>query len=95
MKQLKLIKITELDSKCWNSFTHRIRNIGSRTIHACSQNLDGCTAGKVHKEAGVEFDFIDFGGGIGIPYTPEESKLDINDFAEKISASLQGQARGI
>lgn len=42
------------------------------------------TAGKVHKEAGVEFDFIDFGGGIGIPYTPEESKLDINDFAEKI-----------
>jgi len=42
------------------------------------------TAGKVHKETGVEFDFIDFGGGIGIPYTPEESKLDINDFAEKI-----------
>jgi len=42
-------------------------------------------AGRVHEGAEVEFDFIDFGGGIGIPYTPEESKLDINDFAEKIT----------
>jgi diaminopimelate decarboxylase len=41
-------------------------------------------AGAVHQDAGVEFDFIDFGGGIGIPYTPEEKKLDINLFAEKI-----------
>ena len=41
-------------------------------------------AGRVHKETGVEFDFIDFGGGIGIPYEPEESKLDIDLFAQKI-----------
>jgi diaminopimelate decarboxylase len=42
-------------------------------------------AGRVHEEAEIEFDFIDFGGGIGIPYTPEESKLNIKDFAEKIT----------
>jgi diaminopimelate decarboxylase len=42
-------------------------------------------AGNVHKGAGVNFEFIDFGGGIGIPYTPEESKLDIKNFAEKIT----------
>jgi diaminopimelate decarboxylase len=42
-------------------------------------------AGKVHKDAGINFEFIDFGGGIGIPYTPEESKLDIQNFAEKIT----------
>ncbi len=41
-------------------------------------------AGRVHREARVEFDFIDFGGGIGIPYEPEESKLDIDLFAQKI-----------
>lgn len=41
-------------------------------------------AGRVSEGAEVEFDFIDFGGGIGIPYTPEESKLDIKIFAEKI-----------
>ncbi len=42
-------------------------------------------AGRVHEGADIEFDFIDFGGGIGIPYTPEESKLDIKEFAEKIT----------
>ena len=42
-------------------------------------------AGRVSKYADIEFDFIDFGGGIGIPYTPEESILDINDFGEKIT----------
>lgn len=41
-------------------------------------------AGRVSDGAEVKFDFIDFGGGIGIPYTPEESKLDIKNFAEKI-----------
>jgi diaminopimelate decarboxylase len=41
-------------------------------------------AGRVKEEADVKFDFIDFGGGIGIPYTPDEHKLDIKNFAEKI-----------
>jgi len=43
-------------------------------------------AGKVSEQADIQFDFIDFGGGIGIPYTPEESKLDINNFGEEITA---------
>lgn len=43
-------------------------------------------AGRVHNEAGVKFEFIDFGGGLGIPYTPEESLLDIKKFAHEIVA---------
>ncbi len=42
-------------------------------------------AGRLKEGVDVKFDFIDFGGGIGIPYTPEESKLDIKNFAEKIT----------
>jgi len=42
-------------------------------------------AGRVKEGANVKFDFIDFGGGIGIPYTPEEAKLDIKTFAQKIT----------
>jgi diaminopimelate decarboxylase len=42
-------------------------------------------AGRVKQGTGIKFDFIDFGGGIGIPYTPEESRLDIKTFAEKIT----------
>ena len=41
-------------------------------------------SGRVHNEAGVTFEFIDFGGGLGIPYTPEEGVLDIDKFAGEI-----------
>jgi len=41
-------------------------------------------AGRVHNEASVTFEFIDFGGGLGIPYTPEEGLLDIEKFAGEI-----------
>lgn len=40
-------------------------------------------AGKVHKEAGIDFEFVDFGGGVGIPYTPEENVVDIDRFAKE------------
>ncbi|MGN1362634.1 MAG: diaminopimelate decarboxylase [Methanobrevibacter sp.] len=40
-------------------------------------------AGKVHEEAGIDFEFVDFGGGIGVPYTPEEKALDIDHFAHE------------
>jgi diaminopimelate decarboxylase len=33
---------------------------------------------------GISFDFIDFGGGIGVPYRPEEKPLDLGLFAEKV-----------
>ena len=39
-------------------------------------------AGKVHQEAGIDFEFVDFGGGVGVPYTPEENLLDLDKFAE-------------
>lgn len=41
-------------------------------------------AGKVHKEAGINFKFIDFGGGFGIPYTPDEKELDLETFTTDI-----------
>jgi len=44
------------------------------------------TAGHVYRELGVQFEFIDFGGGMGIPYEPQETLLDINKFAEEIVA---------
>jgi diaminopimelate decarboxylase len=41
-------------------------------------------AGRVHSEIGIKFEFIDFGGGLGIPYAPEEAILEIEPFAESI-----------
>ncbi|HMK53609.1 MAG TPA: diaminopimelate decarboxylase [Methanobacteriaceae archaeon] len=41
-------------------------------------------AGRVHSEAEVNFEFIDFGGGLGIPYNPDEPLLEIESFAKEI-----------
>ncbi len=41
-------------------------------------------AGRVYREVGVEFEFIDFGGGIGIPYEPHESILNLEMFSQEI-----------
>ena len=40
-------------------------------------------AGNVHENADIDFEFIDFGGGIGIPYTPEENIVDLDKFAKE------------
>lgn len=35
-------------------------------------------------EQGVTFEFIDMGGGLGIPYMPNEKPLDLNDFSKRV-----------
>ncbi len=42
-------------------------------------------AGRVHQETNIDLEFIDFGGGLGIPYTLEDSKLDIETFSREIT----------
>jgi len=39
---------------------------------------------RVHEEVGVDFEFIDFGGGLGVPYKPEEKPLSLELYAEKV-----------
>ena len=41
-------------------------------------------ARRVHEEVGLEFEFIDFGGGLGVPYRPEEKPLDLDLYAEEV-----------
>lgn len=40
--------------------------------------------GKAGKELGINFDFVDLGGGLGIPYKPDDSVLDIEKTAELV-----------
>jgi len=39
--------------------------------------------GKAGRELGIDFEFIDLGGGLGIPYRPGEKPLDINAAAAR------------
>ena len=42
----------------------------------------------ISSSAGIEFDFIDIGGGFGVPYRPGEEKLDIEKAAENVANEL-------
>jgi len=42
------------------------------------------TARKVRDEVGVSFEFVDMGGGLGVPYKPEDKELDLSLFSEKV-----------
>lgn len=41
-------------------------------------------AGKIHDDLGINFEFMDFGGGIGIPYKPGEMPFDLNNYGSTI-----------
>lgn len=44
------------------------------------------TAVAVAKECDIEFEFINLGGGIGVPYRPEEHEFDLEAFASALAA---------
>jgi diaminopimelate decarboxylase len=41
-------------------------------------------AKRVHDQVGVRFEFIDVGGGLGVPYKPEDNALDLTLFFDTI-----------
>ncbi len=40
-------------------------------------------AGTISRELGISFEFLNIGGGLGIPYTPDQTALDIEALGEK------------
>jgi diaminopimelate decarboxylase len=41
-------------------------------------------AKEVHKQTDISFEFINIGGGIGVPYTPEDKELKLGLFSERL-----------
>jgi diaminopimelate decarboxylase len=50
-------------------------------------------ARSVHENVGIDFDFADFGGGIGVPYKPEEKEVDMELFSEKLVGLFKEKIR--
>ena len=46
-------------------------------------------ANELEEELGISLDFLDIGGGIGIPYRPEEKELDIESLAGEITSIVK------
>ena len=41
------------------------------------------------KEAGIDLEFIDMGGGIGVPYMPQEEEMDLNEMASNLTDMIE------
>lgn len=48
-------------------------------------------AKRVHDEVAVNFEFIDIGGGFGVPYQPEEQEFDWSAFASKVISPFKSK----
>ena len=50
-------------------------------------------AKRVHEEVGINFEFIDIGGGLGVPYKPEDKEFDLSEFASKVVALFKSKVK--
>ena len=46
-------------------------------------------AGNVSQKLDIKFDFVDIGGGFGVPYQPDEKELDINAVGKKVTGKFR------
>jgi diaminopimelate decarboxylase len=51
-------------------------------------------AREIEKELGISFEFINLGGGIGIPYRPENKEFDLQLFSEGLRREYEGAFTG-
>jgi diaminopimelate decarboxylase len=50
-------------------------------------------AKKVHERLGISFEFVDMGGGLGVPYKPEDKELNLEDFSEKMLSLFKSRIK--
>jgi diaminopimelate decarboxylase len=50
-------------------------------------------ARRVHEQVGVNFEFIDVGGGIGVPYKPEDKPLDLQVYSDKVLSLFKSKIK--
>lgn len=48
-------------------------------------------AKRVHDEVGIEFEFIDIGGGFGVAYIPEDKDFALSEFSSKVVALFKSK----
>jgi diaminopimelate decarboxylase len=48
-------------------------------------------AKKAHDEIGVSFEFVDMGGGLGVPYKPEDEELDLASFSAAVLSLFESK----
>ncbi len=50
-------------------------------------------ARRAREKLGIRFEFLDFGGGLGVPYKPEQMPLDLENHFSELCALFTGKVR--
>jgi diaminopimelate decarboxylase len=50
-------------------------------------------AKRAHDELGIVFDFIDLGGGFGVPYNPTDKELNLSEFTSKVISLFKSKVK--
>ena len=50
-------------------------------------------AERAHEQVGIDFEFIDIGGGIGVPYKPEDKPLDLQVYSDKVLSLFKSKIK--
>jgi diaminopimelate decarboxylase len=50
-------------------------------------------AKRVHEEVGIDFEFIDIGGGLGVTYKAEDKDLNLAEFSTKVVALFKSKVK--
>lgn len=66
-----------------------VSNERTAQAHVQTAELLFKTAVKLSQELGIRFDFINLGGGPGIPYRPDDKPLDLMAWRQGVSAAYQ------
>lgn len=49
---------------------------------------------EIYQTTGIRIEFVNFGGGIGIPYRPEENQVDLNLLSREIKRAYEEKIKG-
>jgi diaminopimelate decarboxylase len=49
---------------------------------------------EIYQTTGIKIEFVNFGGGIGIPYRPEEKRVDLNLISREIKRAYEEKIEG-
>ncbi|TEB16988.1 Diaminopimelate decarboxylase [Pelotomaculum sp. FP] len=49
---------------------------------------------EIYQSTGIRIEFVNFGGGIGIPYRPEEKRVDLNLISREIKRAYDEKIKG-
>ncbi|MCL2288647.1 MAG: diaminopimelate decarboxylase [Candidatus Bathyarchaeota archaeon] len=67
-----------------------ISNVNSYVL-AVEKLLD--VAKRVHDELGITFDFIDLGGGFGVPYDLDDAAFDLSEYVSKVVSLFKSKVK--